>query len=137
MPAAINAAEWWLTYQAREVICCSKFMAREVVDGFELPMDKLHLVPNGVDQHLWAPPAPDAATPREPLVLAWGRVQYEKGFQVLASAMALLRKDGLVATRRDGQTIYYAITSEPAREILTTLYRLYCPAAPDAGRKGR
>src|SRR5205085_313313 len=79
-PAAINAAEWWLTYQAKHVICCSKFMAREVVDGFELPLDKLHLVPNGVDQHLWAPPA-GRPVPREPLVLAWGRVQYEKGFQ--------------------------------------------------------
>lgn len=90
MPAAINAAEWWLTYQAREVICCSRFMAREVVDGFELPMDKLHLIPNGVDPGLWAPAAGTTAQ-REPLVLAWGRVQYEKGFQVLASAMAILR----------------------------------------------
>lgn len=90
MPAAINAAEWWLTYQAREVICCSRFMAREVVDGFELPMDKLHLIPNGVDPGLWAP-AVGTTVQREPLVLAWGRVQYEKGFQVLASAMAILR----------------------------------------------
>ncbi len=90
MPAAINAAEWWLTYQAREVICCSRFMAREVVDGFELPMDKLHLIPNGVDPQLWAP-ATGETVQREPLVLAWGRVQYEKGFQVLASAMAILR----------------------------------------------
>ena len=49
--------------------------------------------------------------------------------------LALLRKDELVATRRDGQTIYYAIASEPAREILTTLYRLYCPATPQAGAK--
>jgi len=91
MPAAINAAEWWLTYQAREVICCSKFMAREVVDGFELPMDKLHLVPNGVDPQFWAPAADEASPAREPLVLAWGRVQYEKGFQVLASAIGRLR----------------------------------------------
>ncbi|MCG6207266.1 metalloregulator ArsR/SmtB family transcription factor [Rhodopseudomonas sp. HC1] len=42
--------------------------------------------------------------------------------------LALLRKDGLVAARRDGQTIHYSIASEPARELLTTLYRLYCPA---------
>jgi glycogen(starch) synthase len=90
MPAAINSAEWWLTYQAREVICCSRFMAREVVDGFELPMDKLHLIPNGVDPLLWAP-AKGETVEREPLVLAWGRVQYEKGFQVLASAIGLLR----------------------------------------------
>lgn len=40
--------------------------------------------------------------------------------------LALLRKDGLVAARRDAQTIYYSIASEPAREILTTLYRVYC-----------
>ena len=40
--------------------------------------------------------------------------------------LALLRKDGLVAARRDAQTIYYSIASHPAREILTTLYRVYC-----------
>jgi ArsR family transcriptional regulator, virulence genes transcriptional regulator len=44
--------------------------------------------------------------------------------------LALLRKDGLVTARRDGQTIYYSITSEPAREILKTLYRVYCTPRP-------
>ena len=90
MPAAINAVEWWLTYQAREVIACSKFMVREVVEGFELPTEKVHLVPNGVDTELWTV---KGATPpaREPLVVAWGRVQYEKGFQVLVRAIASLR----------------------------------------------
>ena len=43
--------------------------------------------------------------------------------------LALLRKDGLVSARRDAQTIYYSIASEPAREILTTLYRVYCAPA--------
>lgn len=89
-PAVINSVEWWLTYQAREVICCSRFMIREVVEGFELPMDKAHLVPNGVDPALWAPPAGHEIH-RGPLVLSWGRVQYEKGFQVLAQAIARLR----------------------------------------------
>lgn len=91
MPAAINAVEWWLTYQAREVICCSRFMVREVVDGFELPREKVHLVPNGVDPDLWAPPS-GSGPEREPLVLSWGRVQYEKGFQVLVQAIARLRR---------------------------------------------
>lgn len=90
MPAAVNAVEWWLTYQAREVICCSRFMTREVIDGFELPPQKVHLVPNGVDPSLWAP-ANSGPVTREPLVLAWGRVQYEKGFQVLARAIGALR----------------------------------------------
>ena len=90
MPAAINAIEWWLTYQAREVIACSRFMVREVVGGFELPVDKVHLVPNGVDPALWR--TPGGAAEREPLVVAWGRVQYEKGFQVLVRAIAELRQ---------------------------------------------
>jgi glycogen(starch) synthase len=90
MPAAINAIEWWLTYQAREVIACSRFMVREVVNGFELPVEKVHLVPNGVDPALWAVPAKNAPK-REALVVAWGRVQYEKGFQVLVRAIAELR----------------------------------------------
>jgi DNA-binding transcriptional ArsR family regulator len=44
--------------------------------------------------------------------------------------LALLRKDGLVAARRDGQTIWYSISSGPARELVKTLYRVFCaPAA--------
>jgi len=49
--------------------------------------------------------------------------------------LALLRKDGLVAARRDAQTIYYSIASEPAREVLTTLYRVFCPPAPKKSNK--
>ncbi|HEY4332711.1 MAG TPA: glycosyltransferase family 4 protein [Ilumatobacteraceae bacterium] len=89
-PAAINSVEWWLTYQATEVICCSRFMVNEVVGGFELPPGKVNLVPNGVDLALWETPATKAVV-REPFVLAWGRVQYEKGFQVLARAIGELR----------------------------------------------
>jgi DNA-binding transcriptional ArsR family regulator len=46
--------------------------------------------------------------------------------------LALLRKDGLVTARRDAQTIYYSIASEPAREILKTLYQVFC--APKSTR---
>jgi len=41
--------------------------------------------------------------------------------------LALLRKDRLVATRREGQTIFYSIASEPARRLLELLYEIYCP----------
>lgn len=41
--------------------------------------------------------------------------------------LALLRKDGLVETRRDGQTIWYSIASEPARRVLEVLYQFFCP----------
>lgn len=45
--------------------------------------------------------------------------------------LALLRKDGLVATRRDGQTIWYRLASDPAARMIETLYRTYC--APGRG----
>jgi glycogen synthase len=91
LPAAVNSMEWWLTYQARDVIACSRFMVREVIDAFELPPDKVHLVPNGVDPALWSGPSVAPPDDGSPLVLAWGRVQYEKGFQVLVRAIAQLR----------------------------------------------
>ena len=40
--------------------------------------------------------------------------------------LALLRKDGLVSTRREGQTIWYALASEPVRRLVGTLYEVYC-----------
>ena len=92
LPGTINSVEWWLTYQAREVIACSRFMAREVVHSFELPSSKVHLVPNGIDTHRWQLPPGAAEARREPLVVAWGRIQYEKGFQVLARAVSELRQ---------------------------------------------
>ncbi len=46
--------------------------------------------------------------------------------------LALLRRDGIVGTRREGQTIWYSIGSAPARDLVNTLYRAYC--APAAAR---
>ncbi len=91
LPAAINAVEWWLTYEARSVIACSQFMVREVVSGFELPPDKVHLIPNGVEIADWSDGRRQPPDPQAPLVVSWGRIQYEKGFQVLAEAVGMLR----------------------------------------------
>ncbi|APF39530.1 winged helix-turn-helix transcriptional regulator [Chelatococcus daeguensis] len=47
--------------------------------------------------------------------------------------LALLRRDRLIAGRREGQTIWYRIESEPARAILVALYQSFCtPALPEA-----
>lgn len=40
--------------------------------------------------------------------------------------LALLRADGLVQTRRDGQTIWYSIANGPAAKMIETLHRIYC-----------
>ena len=51
---------------------------------------------------------------------------------VASQQLALLRKDGIVAPRRDGQTIFYSLCSERARRMLETLHGLFCAAAPAA-----
>ncbi|MFO1089940.1 MAG: metalloregulator ArsR/SmtB family transcription factor [Hyphomicrobiales bacterium] len=40
--------------------------------------------------------------------------------------LALLRKDGLVAPRRDGQTIHYRLADRNVRKVVKLLYELFC-----------
>ena len=44
----------------------------------------------------------------------------------MSQHLALLRKDGIVKTRREGQTIFYSISSSPARQVLEALYQNFC-----------
>lgn len=47
----------------------------------------------------------------------------------ISQHLALLRKDGYVQARRDGQTQFYSLTGDEARCILETLHKLYCAPA--------
>lgn len=47
----------------------------------------------------------------------------------LSQHLAVLREEGLVATRREGQTIHYTVPDGPALRVLEVLYRLYCVPA--------
>jgi len=40
--------------------------------------------------------------------------------------LALLRKDGLMETKRDGQTVYYSVTRSDVRELIEFLYLKFC-----------
>ena len=44
--------------------------------------------------------------------------------------LALLRKDGVLKARRDGQTIWYSIANPAARAVIETLYQAYCAPQP-------
>ena len=88
-PGTIHAVESWLAHRADQVLANSRFMVREIIGGFELAAERTHLVPNGIDPTWWA--TGELPGNRRPLVFTWGRVQYEKGFQVLARSMNLLR----------------------------------------------
>ena len=46
---------------------------------------------------------------------------------LISQHLALLRKDGLVRPRRDGQTIHYALSDARAERLLGVLYETFCP----------
>lgn len=47
----------------------------------------------------------------------------------LSQQLAVLRREGLVDTRRDGKQVYYRISSAPALALINTLYQLFCAGA--------
>lgn len=50
----------------------------------------------------------------------------ELGQSPLSQHLSKLRAWGLVATRREGQQIKYSLASPEVRQILETLYAIYC-----------
>jgi len=47
----------------------------------------------------------------------------------LSQHLALLRREAIVVTRRQGQTIYYRLASEEAAAVMHTLYAIFCGKA--------
>ncbi|MFC4822199.1 ArsR/SmtB family transcription factor [Dokdonella ginsengisoli] len=45
---------------------------------------------------------------------------------VVSQHLSLLRRDGVVAGRREGQSIRYAIVDERVRRLMGTLFDLFC-----------
>lgn len=94
VPTDVNGVEWWAAANSRRVITITGLLARQVTNDFELDPEIVHPIIGGIDPAWWRTIADDEAAPAPddaPLVLAWGRVQYEKGFQVLIDAMAEVR----------------------------------------------
>lgn len=93
--AQIDNMEWRVTFEAWRVIVCSEYMRTELARAFGVPVDKVSVIPNGVDtsvighctdeekQHLRRRLAPGG----ERLLLYVGRITPEKGAHVLVEAM--------------------------------------------------
>ena len=88
--------EWWLAFEAWRVICCSTYMLNEVLRVFQLPSDKVDVIPNGVNPEEFRS-AGDVSDIREfrrryaaddeKMVFFIGRLVHEKGVHVLINAM--------------------------------------------------
>jgi glycosyltransferase involved in cell wall biosynthesis len=91
----IHETEAWLTYEAWRVVCCSDYMVQHVKWAFGLPNDKLVMVSNGVNPHVYDGLEKQDLTafrrtfalPEEKIVLYVGRLVYEKGIHILINAV--------------------------------------------------
>jgi len=54
----------------------------------------------------------------------------EGGIQqpTLSQQLTVLRKDGLVATRREGKYVFYRIANPDVLRVMETLYQIFCVA---------
>lgn len=61
--------------------------------------------------------------------LSAGSLQEPLGLSqsALSQHLAVLREAGIVATRRDGQTIWYRIADPAAVKVIETLAAIFCP----------
>ena len=50
----------------------------------------------------------------------------------LSQHLARLRRDKLVKTRREAQTIFYSLHGDEALRVINTLYGLYCDTSSNA-----
>jgi len=94
----IHDHEWRLTYEAWRIIACSRYMADQVRAYFNVPADKVDIIPNGVRVARFAAYRRQDLTdfrvrfalPDERIVFSVGRLVEEKGFHHLVSAIPLV-----------------------------------------------
>lgn len=49
--------------------------------------------------------------------------------------LALLRREGILKARREGQTVWYSVKTEGARALVGLLYKMHCHAGIQKGRE--
>lgn len=95
----IHSVEWWLANRTDALITCSAAMRREVSHLFEIPIEGISVIHNGIEERNWqvsrerirqtrAQHSPEGA----PLLLYFGRLEWEKGVQDLLDALPEIRR---------------------------------------------
>jgi glycogen synthase len=96
----IESFEWWITYESEVVIVCSNSMRGDARWKYNVPDEKIWVIPNGIDPARYNVPRPDrnsvrsryGVAPSEYLVLFVGRLTHQKGCEYLIRAMPSVAK---------------------------------------------
>ena len=96
---SINGIEWWATYEADRVIVCSHSMKDEICNHFNLPREKVDIIPNAIDASKYDIPVDRGAVRQrygvgwgEKLILCVGRLVPQKGVEYFIRAIPLIAK---------------------------------------------
>ncbi|WP_367136091.1 glycosyltransferase family 4 protein [Saccharothrix sp. HUAS TT1] len=95
----VHSVEWWLANRADALITCSGAMRAEVAHLFEVEPSTITVLHNGIEPRRWRVRSSDVAAARAahgaagaPLLLFFGRLEWEKGVQDLIAALARIRR---------------------------------------------
>ncbi len=91
---SIDGIEWWATYEADKVIVCSQSMKSEICGHFNLPWDKVDVIPNAIDPTMYHTSADRGSVRQrygvgwgEKLILCVGRLVPQKGIEYFIRAI--------------------------------------------------
>jgi glycogen synthase len=95
----VHSVEWWLANRADSLITCSAAMRTEVAHLFEVEPSGITVLHNGIEPRRWKVRPAEVLAARErysphgdPLLLFFGRLEWEKGVQDLLAALPRIRR---------------------------------------------
>lgn len=97
----VHSVEWWLANRADALITCSEAMRTEAAYLFDLEPEAIWMIHNGIERHAWHSRLTEAevaaarqrhAVDDAPLLLFFGRLEWEKGVQDLICALPRIRR---------------------------------------------
>jgi glycogen(starch) synthase len=115
---SINGIEWWATYEADRVIVCSQSMKTEICEHFNLPKEKVDVIPNAIDVTKYQIFVDRGAVRQrygvgwgEKLILCVGRLVPQKGVEYFIRAIPAI-------ARRYPEAKYVIVGEGWSRDIL-------------------